>query len=227
MQRIAEDPPSFEDLVLGRQQAAAMAGVLRDRPAALLLLTVHGVGPSGADGAKIRLHHLELTRSRDAILQTCLPDFADREDLCIDVRGIDWQRDVHNQLQVDETLAKVTPLGLAPLRAAINARAADVLLYAEPQRHVLQAAVRRSLNAAFLDYVAEHPERASWNLHVVLLAHSLGSIICYDLLAAAPRPASPATPGAEPPLAGLPPSPESAIQARLRGRLGWPATTVA
>lgn len=34
----------------------SVPGALRDRPAALLLLTVHGVGPSGADGAKIRLH---------------------------------------------------------------------------------------------------------------------------------------------------------------------------
>eukprot|EP00668_Euglena_longa_P034652 GGOE01044483.1.p1 GENE.GGOE01044483.1~~GGOE01044483.1.p1 ORF type:complete len:500 (-),score=92.92 GGOE01044483.1:162-1556(-) len=193
-----------------------MATTVRNQPTTLLILTVHGVGPSGQDGAKIHLHHTELARSRDAILQTCLPDFMDRDHLHIDIRDIDWQRDVHQQLKVDETLAKVTPLGIPALRSAINDRAADVLLYAEPQRAVLQRAVQQALNAAFLQYIVEHPERATRKLHVVLLAHSLGSVICYDLLAMTAPPSTSDMHEAEVALAGLPPAPEGAIQARRK-----------
>ena len=48
---------------------------------------------------------------------------------------------------------------------------------------LMQTVVQDALNNTFLEYVAKNPEKVARDFHVVLFAHSLGSVICYDLLA--------------------------------------------
>ena len=103
-----------------------MVTALRERPITILVLTVHGVGPSSE---KISTHLNQLTENKDLILKSCLPDFSNPEQVCVDFWGIDWQSEVHRQLDVNNTLEKITPPTLGTVRDLINNRFVDVMLY--------------------------------------------------------------------------------------------------
>ena len=68
----------------------------------------------------------------------------------------------------------------------INGRLIDVMLYLMPHRDTLLRAVQRGLNRAYLDYLTSEsdadPAFDPAGLRVLLYAHSLGSVMCYDLL---------------------------------------------
>jgi hypothetical protein len=86
-------------------------------------------------------------------------------------------------LSLDESLAHITLPSIPAIRSFANAAAIDVFLYLTPhkQRHLL-AIVAAKLNDVF----SRHKSNPMFSGIVSIVAHSLGSVICFDLLFQSP-----------------------------------------
>jgi hypothetical protein len=83
------------------------------------------------------------------------------------------------QLSLDESLSLITLPSIPTLRSFANAAAIDVFLYLTPQKQrQLLAVVASKLNEAF----SRHNCNPMFSGLVSIVAHSLGSVICFDLL---------------------------------------------
>jgi hypothetical protein len=83
------------------------------------------------------------------------------------------------QLSLDESLALITLPSIPTIRSFANAAAIDVFLYLTPQKQQqLLAVVASKLNEAF----SRHNSNPMFSGMVSIVAHSLGSVICFDLL---------------------------------------------
>jgi hypothetical protein len=83
------------------------------------------------------------------------------------------------QLSLDESLARITLPSIPAIRTFANAAAIDVFLYLtqHKQKHLL-AVVAEKLNETF----SRHKSNPMFSGMVSIVAHSLGSVICFDLL---------------------------------------------
>jgi hypothetical protein len=86
-------------------------------------------------------------------------------------------------LSLDESLARITLPSIPAIRSFANASAVDVFLYLtqHKQRHLL-AVVAAKLNDTF----SRHKSNPMFSGIVSIVAHSLGSVICFDLLFQSP-----------------------------------------
>lgn len=100
----------------------------------------------------------------------------------IAVLPVQWRK--HLALDVDAVAAGCAPAGSAAIRGTLHATAVEVLLYLAPAhaRDMTRSLVA-SLNAQWARFSARHPDFAG-SVHVV--AHSLGSLLVYDVLCQQP-----------------------------------------
>ncbi|KAL1525557.1 hypothetical protein AB1Y20_020412 [Prymnesium parvum] len=150
-----------------------------------LLFLVHGIGRHddfaddrlvGWDGGPRRCggnHEFRaaLEKAADGPLAAARPRLA--------VRAIEWHSVLHDG-RGEALLAACAPPGVGDLRGFTRSTVMDVLYYAAPphgQRIV--DAVAEALNAKHAAFVAERP---GWRGGVSIAAHSLGSVLCADLL---------------------------------------------
>ena len=99
----------------------------------------------------------------------------------VDFRAVEWHGDFHSQ--VDNKLDRITIPGNDIIRQRIvNQTILDVIYYLTPHyRKMILNEVGRLLNDCVANYLIDHPSFEE-NGEVHILAHSLGSVICYDLL---------------------------------------------
>jgi hypothetical protein len=82
---------------------------------------------------------------------------------------------------MDETIRMVTPPTVPTARSIIHPFV-DVMLYLTYHREAIRQATQCGLNDAYDTYYAQHVDSLiGRQLQVLLFAHSLGSVICYDL----------------------------------------------
>ncbi|KAL1515463.1 hypothetical protein AB1Y20_002087 [Prymnesium parvum] len=106
-------------------------------------------------------------------------------------------------------LSHVTPHSVPVLRQFANEVILDVLLYEQAEhRQRIQQLVTRRINAMTSKWRELHPTFDSRGGSVVLLGHSLGSLICYDILS---------TPLSEPPPPSEAPPPDEAAGGKASG----------
>ena len=80
----------------------------------------------------------------------------------------------------DRRAARCLPDGVQGIRSITKTNVMDILHYTSSQHgQAIISAVHGSLEARFHEFLAERP---GWNGTVSLVGHSLGSVICLDLL---------------------------------------------
>ncbi|KAI8816794.1 uncharacterized protein EV422DRAFT_571320 [Fimicolochytrium jonesii] len=141
---------------------------------------VHGMG-------RQRRYVENMASLRKGCKEVLKEEFAD-EDSRVAWIPIEWHQELHALDSVDRRMNSITLPTCSILRAINNDILADVLYYFSSYhgQTILDIIVRR-LNQAYDDFLVEHPD---FDGHIVLIGHSLGGVICYDLLSNIDDPAN-------------------------------------
>ncbi|CAH0484932.1 unnamed protein product [Peronospora farinosa] len=107
---------------------------------------------------------------------------------CVEFLPIEWHSKLHME-GLDQLIRDVTLPAIPKLRELANDTVLDVLFFMSPLFHqVILDEVAKEMNRVFLLFQSRHPgwmePRASGKKRkkVSIIAHSLGSIICFDIL---------------------------------------------
>ncbi|VEL15437.1 unnamed protein product [Protopolystoma xenopodis] len=93
---------------------------------------------------------------------------------------IDWRTSLHLP---DELIASSTPSSLGPLRALFNNTIIDVFYYTSPvYRHQVTQNLAEELTRIYTIFCSRNPYFETSGGQVSIIAHSLGSVIIYDVL---------------------------------------------
>jgi len=96
----------------------------------------------------------------------------------IEVLPVQWRKTLN--LEIDGLAASLMPPGISSLRHVLHSTAVEVLFYLTPMhRAVILDSVVNSLNVVYKKFVARNPD---FDGPVSLFAHSLGSVLCWDVL---------------------------------------------
>lgn len=75
---------------------------------------------------------------------------------------------------------QITPLNLKNVRQLLNSSAMDIMYYTSPiYGREIQNSLAKELNRLHSDFVERHPHH---HFKVSIMAHSLGSVISYDII---------------------------------------------
>eukprot|EP00004_Rigifila_ramosa_P017776 TRINITY_DN4366_c0_g1_i1.p1 TRINITY_DN4366_c0_g1~~TRINITY_DN4366_c0_g1_i1.p1 ORF type:complete len:457 (-),score=133.29 TRINITY_DN4366_c0_g1_i1:77-1447(-) len=160
-----------------------------------VVFVLHGVGQ--------KLEQVDIVRDVDALRSTAAKfEEAYKESKC-EFIPIQWRKhldltaDTHTPTHThsahthshdahphaDLSLAHITPPGIPALRGLINDVVLDVMFYMSPYfSQKIAASAANSLNAAYREYVRRNPDFLLRGGKFSILAHSLGSVIAFDLL---------------------------------------------
>ncbi|KAF2075016.1 hypothetical protein CYY_003668 [Polysphondylium violaceum] len=96
----------------------------------------------------------------------------------IKFEGIEWHSALHSH--TDRFIEKVTPPYITKVHEMINHTLLDILFFTSPIfSQTIYNEVGKQLNDAYNNFILKNP---NFNGKVSILAHSLGSMICYDIL---------------------------------------------
>ncbi|KAH6568345.1 hypothetical protein BASA60_008648 [Batrachochytrium salamandrivorans] len=138
---------------------------------------VHGMGQQSEGSGRFSENLASLRRT---CKETALEEFAD-ESLNVEWIGVEWYSMLHGLDTVDRRMKTITLPTCSILRQINNNILADVLFYFTSfHGQTLVNIVAQVLNEAYTNFMIKYP---GFNGKVALVCHSLGGIICYDLLA--------------------------------------------
>ncbi|EGC29978.1 hypothetical protein DICPUDRAFT_50997 [Dictyostelium purpureum] len=138
-----------------------------------LVILVHGIGK----------HEKEWTKTIKRINKLFCKIFYNKETENFDKRvkfiGTEWHSTMHNHLGT--TIQDVTPtVGIPAVRQIVDDTLLDFLMWSTPTfAEPIYKEVTDQLNQAYHGFIKDYP---NFNGRVSILAHSLGSIITYDIL---------------------------------------------
>ncbi|PIC43986.1 hypothetical protein B9Z55_004513 [Caenorhabditis nigoni] len=137
-----------------------------------LILVVHGIGQKGYEN----LIATNANQVRDGVvnaMEKCYPDEKSRPMFL----PVEWR----SSLVLDGGLTdNITIPKMSSMRASLNSTAMDVMYYQSPLfRTEIVRGVVAQLNRTYKLFKANNPK---FNGHVHIFGHSLGSVICYDVL---------------------------------------------
>lgn len=152
-------------------------------PVDRLILAVHGIGQK-LSGASIvddatALRSLVLNAASDPELHAMAGGSGGR----IELLPVQWRKGL--TLGVDSLAERLMPANLEALRGIFHATAVEVLLYLTPLhcQDMLDSVVL-SLNATYAKFITRNP---CFKGTVSIVAHSLGSVLTWDILSCQPR----------------------------------------
>uniref|UniRef100_A0A1D2AB48 DDHD domain-containing protein n=1 Tax=Auxenochlorella protothecoides TaxID=3075 RepID=A0A1D2AB48_AUXPR len=197
-------PPTQARGILEKEadlKAEAADAAASSTPVSHLILAVHGIGQtlSSASISTDTSTFRSIVREAEADLYPV--GVAGR----VEVLPVQWRRIL--DLRVDEVARGLIPPGLAALRQVLHATVVEVLLFLTPgYRDQMVAALVRALNAQITRFRDRNP---GFKGKVSIMAHSLGSVLSYDVLCN--QAAAAGAPGPESYLL-TPPSPTTEIE---------------
>ncbi|TMW60860.1 hypothetical protein Poli38472_000902 [Pythium oligandrum] len=128
-------------------------------------------GQSGLEGGNHAFRDLYRT-----MLDTMFRDIP----VALETQSIEWHEDLHEPTGVDNVFDLISPEGAAGIRDFTKETLMDVLYYLSPRYgQLIIDTVTQQLNQKYRVFMEEHPK---WNGKVSIFAHSLGSVISYDIL---------------------------------------------
>lgn len=157
-----------------------------------LVLAIHGIGQN-VSGANIIQDAVELKQvirkaeeaasvSTSAAKKDC--DAKDSKEspplACsrIEVLPVQWRKTLN--LEIDGLAASLMPPGISSLRHVLHSTAVEVLFYLTPMhRAAILDSVVNSLNVVYRKFMIRNPD---FEGRVSLFAHSLGSVLSWDVL---------------------------------------------
>ncbi|KAG9415715.1 hypothetical protein AC1031_000097 [Aphanomyces cochlioides] len=154
-----------------------------------LMFVIHGIGEHAdfKDGhwnndepQNQRQGHSGKSRLLRDLFRTMRETYLSEEiPLALDIQSVEWHEQVH-ATGVDAIFDDVSPDGSQKLRQFNKHAFMDLLYYASPTfGQLVVSHVTAQLNAKYQRFLAQHP---GWSGHVSIFAHSLGSVIAYDIL---------------------------------------------
>ncbi|XP_033106666.1 phospholipase DDHD1-like isoform X2 [Anneissia japonica] len=155
---------------------------LEDKPPPIshLVLVVHGVGQT-MEASNITRSCSDLRRGANKIIEKLFPDLTsivstDR----VEFLPVEWR----SSLFLDGGLIDgLTPNRLKNLRAVLNSTGLDLLYYQSPlYRSEILKKLQEELNRLYNLFCHRNPWFEANNGKVSIFAHSLGSVITYDIL---------------------------------------------
>nr|CCA20336.1 phospholipase putative [Albugo laibachii Nc14] len=128
-------------------------------------------GQSGLDGGSHTFREL---------FQATLDSTFREIPLALEMQSIEWHEDLHGPTGVDNVFDLICPEGSSSIREFNKDTLMDVLYYLSPRYgQLIINSVTKQLNEKYQIFLDEHP---GWEGHVSIFAHSLGSVIAYDIL---------------------------------------------
>ncbi|KYQ88831.1 DDHD domain-containing protein [Tieghemostelium lacteum] len=92
--------------------------------------------------------------------------------------GVEWHSALHSK--TDKYIEKITSPGIPVIRSMVNHTILDLLFFTSPTySQTIYTEVGTQLNEIYDDFIKKNPTFIG---KVSILAHSLGSMICYDIL---------------------------------------------
>ncbi|KAJ1823683.1 hypothetical protein LPJ60_001362 [Coemansia sp. RSA 2675] len=118
-------------------------------------------------------------RFREMLQNTCRREFSD-SGACVDMVPIDYHADMHSLHTTNERMDRATLPSIPWIRTLDNEVIGDILYYFSTYHgNKMLSLVINKLNAAYTDFIAEHPDFTG---PVSIIAHSLGGLVCYEIL---------------------------------------------
>ncbi|RHY05492.1 hypothetical protein DYB36_006692 [Aphanomyces astaci] len=168
-----------------------------------LMFIVHGIGEhkdfvvesydddNGSTGESGNFRELFSTM-RDSLFSKCVPMEAVtmiyvfmwvkkcREiPLSLEIHPIEWHSEVHKS-GVDDVFDKISPAASTTLRDVNKRLIMDVLYYSAPKYgQMIVDTVTKQMNDKYTAFMAANP---GWQGFVSVFAHSLGTLVAYDIL---------------------------------------------
>uniref|UniRef100_A0A8R1EQU9 DDHD domain-containing protein n=1 Tax=Caenorhabditis japonica TaxID=281687 RepID=A0A8R1EQU9_CAEJA len=137
-----------------------------------LILVVHGIGQKGYEN----LIAQNANQVRDGVVNAMEKSYPDEKSRPIFL-PVEWR----SSLVLDNGLTdNITIPKMSSMRASLNSTAMDVMYYQSPLfRTEIVRGVVAQLNRTYKLFKANNPKFSG---HVHIFGHSLGSVICYDVL---------------------------------------------
>lgn len=129
------------------------------------------------------LNHRSLLRSLSKICNQLkvryFPDL-DAGNQRVEFLPVEWR----TSLRLDgDTVDSITPTNMRGLRTLLNSSAMDILYYTSPlYRSEITHGLQSELNRLYSMFCARHPYFEANGGRVSIIAHSLGSVITYDII---------------------------------------------
>ncbi|CAI5724974.1 unnamed protein product [Hyaloperonospora brassicae] len=100
--------------------------------------------------------------------------------MALEMQSIEWHEDLHEPTGLDNIFDLISPEGASAIREFNKETFMDVLYYLSPRYgQLIVDSVTQQLNEKYRVFMNEHP---NWDGKVSIFAHSLGSMISYDIL---------------------------------------------
>ncbi|KAM9960740.1 hypothetical protein ACTFIW_009889 [Dictyostelium discoideum] len=148
-----------------------------------LVLVVHGIGSHDKNWVKTIK---KMNKKFSSIFYNMQNENFDKR---VKFIGTEWHSAVHTSMDDETSLKDVTPkIGIPTVRALIDDTLMDFVMWATPTfAEPIYKEVADQLNSEYSAFIKEYP---TFNGKVSILAHSLGSIITYDILTNQPSSSS-------------------------------------
>ncbi|CAH0481372.1 unnamed protein product [Peronospora belbahrii] len=100
--------------------------------------------------------------------------------MALEMQSIEWHEDLHEPTGLDNIFDLISPEGASAIREFNKETFMDVLYYLSPRYgQLIVDSVTQQLNEKYRVFMNEHP---GWDGKLSIFAHSLGSMISYDIL---------------------------------------------
>ncbi|XP_035827763.1 phospholipase DDHD1 [Aplysia californica] len=154
--------------------------VMDDKPPDIchLVFVIHGIGQKMDTGSIVRC--TKEIRDRVKYMRTKMfPDF-DHSFQRAEFLPVQWR----SSLRLDGgTVESITPHKMKGVRSILNSSAMDILYYTSPlYRYEITNSLKTELVRLYQMFSARHPYFEASNGKISIVAHSLGSVISYDII---------------------------------------------
>ncbi|KAM9968909.1 hypothetical protein ACTFIW_000312 [Dictyostelium discoideum] len=140
-----------------------------------LVFIIHGIG------SQVSENRVQTLEQNVCLLKKNCEHFQkdSTKKLNIDFQIVEWHSKLRND-DFTDNLEKISPVGVKKIRDFINETLLDVLLYMSPlYHHEILNEVSQQINDGFLKFKESNP---TFNGSVSIFAHSLGTVITWDIL---------------------------------------------
>ncbi|XP_031559157.1 phospholipase DDHD1-like [Actinia tenebrosa] len=153
--------------------------IVKDGPCDIthLVFVIHGIGQL-LHMSNIVRNAKDLRTSVSKVLEKKIPGFP--EDQRIEFLPVEWR----SSLKLDEgTIESITPKTVTGIRNVLNTSMMDIMYYTSPfYRYEIINGVRDEMNRIYDAFCSRNPSFIENRCKVSIIAHSLGSVITYDIL---------------------------------------------
>ncbi|KAJ2137381.1 hypothetical protein GGH17_001585 [Coemansia sp. RSA 788] len=144
-----------------------------------LLILVPGTGPQSENETPKGTFDKKAVRFREMLRSMCAQEF-EHTGANVEMVRILYHADLHALETAKERMDKVTLPSIPWIRSIDNERIGDILYYySTAHGRRMLAMIINKLNAAYTSFIAAHP---TFKGPVSIVAHSLGGLICYEIL---------------------------------------------